>query len=227
MHTPPLPVQETPAHAALVAPLPVRRHPLGLPAGSVRALLAFMVFGIIWAMLLLPERVDVDIRVPQYLYYLMFLILGHYFAARGHTPVIAGVREHPPLYLPRGSLRLLMIVGFAAAMAWGFYHNPRFFDRLKPLQITDQPYLPLVLLAAFFLGIIVARVADRLLAGPEGLPAWFQDILAWVSLIALLSLAAEFIVRLVINPTLAHPLDLPHWEGYLAAVVGFYFGLKS
>jgi len=227
MHSPPLPVQETPGTAGFVAPLPVRRHPLGLPAGSVRALLAFMVFGIFWTLLLLPERVDVDIRVPQYLYYLMFLILGHYFAARGHTPVIPGVRQHHPLYLPRGSLRLLMILGFTAALAWGFYHNPRFFDRLKPLQVAELPYLPLALLGAFFLGIIVARVADRLLAGPAGLPAWFQDVLAWVSLIALVSLVVEVVVRLVINPTLAKPLELPHWEGYLAAVVGFYFGLKS
>ncbi len=227
MHSPPLPVQETPGAAGFVAPLPVRRHPLGLPAGSVRALLAFMVFGIFWTLLLLPERVDVDVRVPQYLYYLMFLILGHYFAARGHTPVIPGVRQHHPLYLPRGSLRLLMILGFTAALAWGFYHNPRFFDRLKPLQVAELPYLPLALLGAFFLGIIVARVADRLLAGPAGLPAWFQDVLAWVSLIALVSLVIEVVVRLVINPTLNRPLELPHWEGYLAAVVGFYFGLKS
>lgn len=227
MHSPPLPVQEMPGHAGLVEPPPVRRHPLGLPAGSIRALLAFMVFGIIWTLLLLPEREDVDIQIPQYLYYLMFLILGHYFAARSHTPVVPGVREHPPLYLPRGSLRFLMILGFAVALAWGFYHNPRFFDRLKSLQISDQPYLPLVLLGAFFLGIIVARVANRVLTGPEGLSPWFQDILAWIALIAILSLGIEFIVRLVINPSLAQPLKLPHWEGYLAAVVGFYFGLKS
>jgi len=226
MHSPPLPVQEMPGQTGLVSP-PARRHPLGLPAGSIRALLAFMVFGIIWTLLLLPEREDKDILIPQYLYYLMFLILGHYFAARSHTPVLAGVRQYHPLYLPRGSLRLIMILGFVAAIAWGFYHNPLFFDRLKSVQLSDQPYLPLVLLGAFFLGIVVARMADRVLTGPEGLSPWFQDILAWVALIAILSLGIEVIVRLVINPSLSKSLDLPYWEGYLAAVVGFYFGLKS
>jgi hypothetical protein len=223
MHSPPLPVQETPGHAELVAPPPVQRHPLGLPAGSVRALLAFMVFGIFWTLILLPDAVP----IPQYLYYLMFLILGHYFAARGHAPVIPGVHQHHPLYLPRGSIRLLLILGFAAVMAWGFYHNPHFFDRFQSIQVTDQPYLPVALLGAFFLGIVVARFGERFLSGPQGLAPWFQDILAWVALVALVSLAAEVIVRLVINPTLSKPLDLPHWEGYLAAVVGFYFGLKS
>lgn len=220
------PNQFTPAQGIL-APLPAQRHPLGLPAGSVRALLAFMVFGIIWALLLLPERTEAPIRVPLYLYYLMFLILGHYFAARGHAPANTGRREPPPLYLPHGSLRFLMIAGFSAALAWGFYHNPRFFDRLNPERLGDQPYLPLVLLSAFFLGILLSRVANRVLAGPAGLPPWFQDVLAWISLLAILSLGIDFLVRLVINPSLAEPLSLQHWEGYLAVMVGFYFGLRS
>jgi hypothetical protein len=202
-----------------------RRHPLGLPAGSVRALLALMVFGIIWCLLLLPEKPDRDVRVPQYLVYLMFLILGHYFAARGHGAT-AGPGERHPLYLPRGSLRFIMLAGFAAAMGWGYYHNPNFFDRLKP-DIQEQPYLPFLLLAVFFLGIVVGRIGNALLAGPEGLPPWFQDMLAWISLLAVMGLAAEIIVHLVINPTLEHPLNLPHWEGYIASLVGFYFGVKS
>jgi hypothetical protein len=215
------------AHAApgLVA---YRRHPLGLPAGSVRALLAFMVFGIIWAMLLLPEEQAVPI--PLYVYYLMFLILGHYFAVRSH-PSVAGVREHPPLYLPRGSLRLLMILGFAAALGWGYYRNPNFFDRLNPAAAADSPaYLPLVLLGAFFLGVLMARVGQHLLADPvQGVPYWFQDVLAWLSLLAMLGMIAEFLIHLVINPSLAldRQLHLPHWEGFLAGLVAFYFGARS
>ena len=65
---------------AAVSPAP--RQPLGLPEGSVRALLALMVFGTIWALLLIHE--DKPEPVPLYLYYLMFLILGSYFAARRH-----------------------------------------------------------------------------------------------------------------------------------------------
>jgi hypothetical protein len=128
--------------------------------------------------------------------------------------------------LPRGSLRFLMMAGFIAALAWGFYQNPRFFDRLKP-QAGDQPYLPLVLLSAFFVGVVLSRIADRLLAGPLGLPAWFQDVTAWVSLLAILFMVVELVIRLIINPTLDQPLNLPHWEGFLGAMVAFYFGLRS
>jgi len=80
---------------------------------------------------------------------------------------------------------------------------------------------------AFFLGIIVARLAEKLLAGPAGLPPWFQDLMAWVSLLAMLGLGAEVIIRLVINPTLSQPLSLPPWEGILAGLVAFYFGARS
>jgi hypothetical protein len=208
-----------------------RRHPLGLPAGSVRALLAFMVFIIIWAMLLMPEETGKDIRIPLYLYYLMFLILGSYFAARSQAPTPPGVRVHHPLFLPRGSLRFLMIAGFAAAMGWGYYHNPESFEkRLLPAVSLEDVTLPLVLLSGFFLGVVVGRLANTFLADPlTGLPAWFQDILAWISLIAVLCLVAEFLIHLVINPhvTPERQVNLPHWEGFLAALVSFYFGIRS
>src|SRR5262245_66574110 len=79
------------------------RQPLGLPAGSVRALLALMVMGMIWTLMLLPE--EQHVKIPLYLFYLMFLILGHYFAAHGHT--IRGPKTGPasPLHLPRGTIR--------------------------------------------------------------------------------------------------------------------------
>src|SRR5262245_59608746 len=102
------------------------RHPLGLPPGSVRALLALMVLGNIWARLLLPEQTAIGL--PQYLYYLMFLILGSYFAARSQK----APGERPPLYLPRGSIRLIIVAGFAAVLAWGFSHDSDEF--LKRLQ---------------------------------------------------------------------------------------------
>jgi hypothetical protein len=183
-------------------PSPIPRQPLGLPEGSVRALLAIMVFGTIWALLLIHE--DKPAPIPLYLYYLMFLILGSYFAARRHHQRPPGVRQAHPLHLPRGTLRFLMIVGFIAAIGWGFYSNPQFLDRLNP-PVTEQPYLPVVVVGAFFLGVLVARFGERVLAGP----------------------GAEVLIRLVINPTLSQPLSLPPWESILAGLVAFYFGVRS
>jgi hypothetical protein len=183
-----------------------------------------MVFGTIWALLLIHE--DKPAPIPLYLYYLMFLILGSYFAARRHHQPAPGVRQAHPLHLPRGTLRFLMIVGFIAAIGWGFYRDPHFLDRLNP-PVTEQPYLPVVVVGAFFLGIVVARFGERVLAGPTGVPPWFQDLLAWVSLLAMLGLGAEVLIQLVISPTLSQPLNLPPWEGILAGLVAFYFGVRS
>src|SRR4051794_32368249 len=66
-----------------------RLHALGLPSGSIRALLALLIFATTWALLVLrPTR-----EVPDYLRDLLFIIMGHYFAARsrairGLSPVL-------------------------------------------------------------------------------------------------------------------------------------------
>jgi hypothetical protein len=211
------------------------RHPLGLPAGSVRALLTLMVVGLFCLMLLLPENPDKPIHVPLYLFYLTFFVLGSYFATRGHTESAPGVRGGHPLHLPRGSIRLLTIVGFIATIAWGFYHNPDILRRLVPSERLDgetnyQSYVPLVLLGGFFAGILVQRLAGLLLARRDGqLPAWYQDLLAWLSLLVMLALGIEIVVRLVIYPRAApdRQFDMPYWEGFVAGLVSFYFGTRS
>src|SRR5260370_19493783 len=112
----PVPPANQPASPAVVIRPAVRlpRQPLGLPAGSVRALLTLMILVLIWALMLFPE--EKEVRIPLYLYYLMFLILGHFFAAHGHS--IAGPSTGPvsPLKLPRGTLRTFIILGFLAVL---------------------------------------------------------------------------------------------------------------
>jgi hypothetical protein len=215
------------AAGAIAAPTPgivVRRQPLGLPAGSVRALLTFMILGLIWALLLLPE--EKNVRVPLYLYYLMFLVLGHFYAAHGQS--IAGPETGPasPLHLPRGTLRTLIILGFVAVFGYRYYVYRNFEELFKvreqPLQ---QPYLPLIILAGFFVGVFLNRVVLRLI----GIRPWYQDILAWVALLATLGLSAEVIMQLIINPSVepAQQLHLYQWHLVLSAIISFYFGLRS
>src|SRR5262249_39228361 len=102
--------------------------------------------------------------------------------------------------------------------------------RLQPAELKEQMFLPVVLLAGFFLGVVVGRLANTFLADPvAGLPAWFQDIVAWISLIAMLGLMAAFLIHLVINPNVSpeRQISAPPWEGFLAALVSFYFGVRS
>src|SRR6266851_4385353 len=140
MTTPPLPPGDRPASPGLVIRPGARvpRQPLGLPAGSVRALLTFMVLGLIWALMLLPE--EKQIQIPLYLYYLMFLILGSFFAAHGQS--IAGPAS--PLYLPRGTLRTLIIAGFLAVLGYRYYVHQDIEDLLNVREpLLQQPFLPL------------------------------------------------------------------------------------
>jgi hypothetical protein len=210
---------------------PPNRNPLGMPAGSVRAIITFMVLGLVWALLLLPEDRE-NVHIPIYLYYLMFLILGHYFAARSHAPAPAGVKVRHPLWLPRGSIRFLILAGFAAVGGWVYYvslTDPYILDRVTPdtKDIIDQRFLPVVMVGAFLAGIVVSKVANFLLAGPQGLPAWFQDIQAWVSLLAIFGLGIEVLLQLVINQSVPEGFNLPHWQAILTGIIAFYFGARS
>jgi hypothetical protein len=214
-----------------VAPPPARpkRHALGLPAGSVRALLALAVLGLLWLIVLFPlpgqpapegER-KMDL-VFVYLQMLMVLILAHFFTAHGGS-----IRSHPearsPLGLPRGSIRFLLLAGYLGLTYYLWTHQLS-FD--YPPQGKFLLLLAL-LLSAFFLGHILTGLVLRLSGGE--LPFWFQDIQAWVALLALLALGILLVVQLFINPTLAEPqrLNLQMVEAGLAALVGFYFGARS
>jgi hypothetical protein len=199
------------------------RQPLGLPAGSVRALLTFIVLGLIWALMLLQKE------IPLYLFYLMFLIVGGFFAAHGHSIAGPASDSRNPLYLPRGTLRTLIILGFAAVLGWRYYLNPDWHALLEIKQAAlEQPYLPLVLLGAFFFGVFVARIVS-LLSGSQGTAPWWQDIQSWLALLGALGLAGEVLIQFVINPSLpeGQQIQYPPWQAILGAIVAFYFGARS
>src|SRR5581483_8188581 len=62
-----------------------QRHPLGLPAGSVRAILSSAVLGLLWAILLTTPQPRQLPLVFFYLSVLMVLVLACFFAAHGKT----------------------------------------------------------------------------------------------------------------------------------------------
>ncbi len=207
--------------ATAVRPLK-RRHPLGLPAGSVRALLTALIFALLAVVLILGERDKVPM-LYNYLWYLLLLIIAHYFAAHGSSIGAPHVGEAHPWGLPRGFFRVLLVGGFIGLVIWLYYSEHRLFE--VPLEVSKAN--PLVLLAGFFLGVLVARLV-RWVSGDQGPPAWFQDIQAWVSLIAVLMLAVQFVVVVLINPRLSNPLVMGDWWDHtFAAIVGFYFGARS
>jgi hypothetical protein len=210
------------------APRP-QRHALGLPAGSVRALLAFGVLGYLWVLVLQPGReghgplANKDASLAFiYLQFLMVLILAHFFAAHGST-IGERVSRRSPLGLPRGTVRFLLLAGYLG-LAIFLYKTETEFQMPETGPVI---LLLLVLISAFFLGHILTGLVSWLSGGT--LPPWFQDVQAWIALLALLLLGVVVLVRLVINTSLPleQQLTLPTTEAVLAGLVGFYFGARS
>ncbi len=212
---------------AMGGPVRTLRQPLGLPAGSVRAILALMILGLVWTLMLLPEKTG---GIPLYLFYLMFLILGHFFAAHGHSIAGPATGHRHPLYLPRGTLRTLIVLGFVAVLARRYFIVGSVEGLFKLQQpLLDQPSLPIVLVAAFFVGVFVSRVLTRLMVRDGVVSPWWQDIQAWIALLATIGLTIEVLIQLVINPSLDPDarIQVPHLQMSLAALVCFYFGARS
>lgn len=209
------------------APQPPR-HALGLPAGSVRSLLALAVLGLLWLLALRPMpgqgEAPGDIKLPTTfmdLQILMVLILSHFFAAHGRS-IRAPGENRSPLGLPRGSVRFLLLAGYLGLAVFLYRTQPKF-----EYPSTSALILLLVLVSGFFLGHVLTSFVRWSSGGV--LPYWFQDIQAWAAILAIGSLGVLLIILLFINPSLplGQEIDLPLLEAILAALVGFYFGARS
>jgi hypothetical protein len=203
---------------------PPQRHALGLPAGSVRAILALCALGLLWLIVLRPlpgqpqalgkQKMDLAF---VYLQMLMVLIIAHFFTAHGHT-----VRP-TPLGLPRGSIRFLLLAGYLG-LAWYLWRNQETFAYPPKREFL---YLLALLLSAYFLGHVLTGFVRLVFRGR--LPFWFQDVQAWIGLLAMLVMGGLLIFELVIDPSLAEKqqTEWPLLDPILAALVGFYFGARS
>lgn len=194
-----------------------RIHAFGLPDGSVRAILAVALFATIWVLLVsVPGE-----GVPDYLRNLLFIIMGHYFATR--RKVEAEDAKGPgPLYLPRGTIRWILCVGFVAV-------GVMLFRGGQLRDPTRGSTAILILVAAFLLGVLVARFHEWRRDRGHPTPRWVEDLRAAVAL-----LAAALLIVLVWNRTVSHWFTPPDirlgsygLEHITSAVVGFYFGSRS
>jgi hypothetical protein len=202
-----------------------KRHAFGLPSGSVRALLAILIFGTIWGELLLnPTK-----AIPDFLGDLLFIIMGHYFAIRRKSAQEPEPGP-PPLYLPNGSVRLLFILG-SATVALLLYRR----GQLASLD-RNPAALTLLLIGGFLLGVVVNAISVWWIDKGHQPHRIVEDSRALVSLAA-----AVLLILLVVNRLFPYippdqiDTDVRKWlplgqfglEHVLAAVVGFYFGSRS
>lgn len=196
------------------------RFAFGWPRGSVRAVLAVAVAATVWGALVLRP----DQEVPAYLRDLLFIILGHYFAVRGRA-VEGAAGGPPPLWLPRGTVRLGLIIGFAAVagVLW---------SRGQLVPVERHPgSITLLLVAGFLLGALVRLVAVWWGDGRRRWPRVVEDAKAAVALlaVAVLGVLAWDQITPFLPDTITAELPRlgPHGPEHLAAaIVGFYFGSR-
>ncbi len=201
-------------------PAPERRHALGMPAGSVRALLGLGVLGLLWVMALHNP----DVLPPSFIYLMLLklVILTHYFAAHGKS-VGPQVSKRHALGLPRGSIRMLLLSGFMGLVAFLWYHSPK-------LELPGDTKRLYTLVGLLMGGFLVGYVVTGIFKLPTGqVPAWLQDVQAWLALLAVIGLGVIVMIVTVINPSLSEnePVAVDTIETGLAALIGFYFGARS
>lgn len=201
------------------------RFAFGLPSGSVRAILALLILGNACALV----AVRPDLPLPGYLRDLMFLILGHYFALRRAQgePIEEGP---PPLFLPRGTIRFLIIIGFITVFILLIRRGATWRPSESPAAFT------LFLVAGFLLGVILRKVGGWWTAR-SGKRSYrlFTDLRALVTVISalvLIGLAWNEVYHFIrlrdhLPGRAGTPLNQIGLEYVFSAIVGFYFGARS
>lgn len=202
------------------------RYAFGLPAGSIRALLTILILGTACGLVALRP----DLPLPDYLRDLMFLILGHYFALRRGQDEPEQIGP-APLFLPRGSIRFIVIAGFTAVVVVLIRRGAQFHPEQSPAAFS------LILVAGFLIGAMsrkigvwVGRFRGR------GAHRFFADLRALVALLAalvLVALAWNQVTHWLPGPRENLP-ERAHrniseygFQYYFGALVGFYFGARS
>ena len=219
---------------ATLAPAP-RRHAWGLPAGSIRALLALAVLGLLWAVALTHppgERVaDADKHLPMImisLQILMVLILVHFFTAHGKT-IGRQVSTASPLGLPGGSIRFILAGGWIGLGVFLFYNHAD-FELPEKTSLWSLLLLLVVVLICYFIGMILSAMVRMFWGDPP--PAPYQDIEAWVAMLALVGLGIVVLVHLVRGSLSAESRDnlagmLDVTQAVVSGLIGLYFGARS
>jgi hypothetical protein len=196
--------------------VPSDRHPLGLPPGSIRAILSLGIAGAFWLYLTHPQAT----HVPLYLHFLSFSLLL-FFASHGRTIGQPGSRS--PWHLPRGTFRFLIIGGSIAVIVWQFMNDPgEMAKRLQPTEKELQSWSLLsgAMIGGFFFGWLLSH-------GPWRNSPAYQDLMAWIAVVALLMMMGETLWKVFIDPKAELLAERPIWETILVAVISFYYGTRS
>lgn len=186
-------------------------QPLRLPPGSIRAVLALLLSGSLW------YQVFRGVTPTPILVESALLVVGFYFGVRSGTgppikPVqMEGVRQ--PLFLPRGSIRLVLLLGFFGVIAYTWSMGQ---------AIPDALILILQVLASYVIGYVVSGIVTRRRAKgiqPIRAIAIFRNVNAVLAIVLTGYLCGTILF--------AWPEFLQEYTGNaIAWIVAYYFGSR-
>lgn len=194
------------------------RRVLGLPAGSIRALLTLMTVGFIVVQTARGRRVSL------LWFESLVIVLAHYFAHRRFVALSPAliqkltaedlIEDEPhPLFLPRHTLRTLIVAAFIALAIYLGFEG----------RLHDPVGVPvLVSVSSYFLGIGFGALAARWVkCKPAKGASWFDDVKAVVTLLAVaLAIAVQVFDWQQVIPFSEKLEALP------LALMLFYFGSR-
>jgi len=203
-------LDEPSGHAAMIDQ-DVRRpsHPLWLPRGSVRALVAVAMAAAFWVLTFAGRT------VPGYLMSLLLTIVGYYFGYRseadqGDVRVYdASAEIERPLGLPAGVIRLGLMAGFLASGA----------ALLAAGTLSRVEYIEFFVI---LFGLLLGTGFGRMLSKIRGTGAY--GAINHVKAVLVLGLAA-FLTWLILT---GRSMGMSEWLlVVLCSLVSFYFGSRS
>ena len=194
-------------------------HPLWMPPGSIRAILALTIVGIVIYQILTGDGVGLLLSET------LSIVLTHYFASRRsvalppallNSPEIRALveQESNPLWLPRGSVRVIIMVAFIMMIAILLIRG-----QLPSLTVLGT----VILISSYLTGVLI-----RWLRQDKAQPSRPPRFPFLIHLQGLLVLFACFImVLLTLGSTGDANVGLPHWiEQILLAFILYYFGSR-
>lgn len=194
--------------------------PLGMPIGSVRALLTLIVMAVVITRLM--RGLTVDVLWIQTL----LIALAHYFTSRRFVSLPPDVlarleqegvldQERHPLFLPKNSIRTLIILAFIGLGVYLYRESGKFSD-----ATLTQGFSLLGIIFAYLLGAI-ARTISGWFNRRRGTPptGTWGDIKAMTVLIVLILASIPEFVDL--------PMPLPPVFKQIAlGLMLFYYGSR-
>ena len=207
-----------------VQPAPYPRHALGLPAGSIRALIALMVLAALLAARPVRRGRDRESHSDR-------LCLSAICDDLDSGPLLRGARQHDrPASQPAQSA-LVTLRGYPLFAGRGLPRPDR-LAALRPPAIRGTaerfPAAPARADDDIPARLSVLETGQDVQQSRELFRFWFKDVQAWLAVLSMLGLLVIVMLHLFVLKDRPHddlsPSSFGVVETIVAGIIGFYFG---